>query len=74
MPGRSGMGNDKGMQRDAQRYLNILYEIGAVHEENITEMLEDLEEGHIELKAFLLRIWQDKQGGQAVWESLRLEG
>lgn len=59
---------------DAQRYLNILYEIGAVHEENITEMLEDLEEGHIELKAFLLRIWQDKQGGQAVWESLRLEG
>lgn len=55
------------------QYCDILFEIGGIHEDNISAILEDLNEDNVELKAYILKKWQNKQQMQMPWEALKWE-
>lgn len=55
------------------QYCDILFEIGCIHEENISAVLEDLKEDNVELKAYILKKWQNRQQTQKAWEALNWE-
>ena len=55
------------------QYCDILLEIGGIHEENISAVLEDLKEDNVELKAYLLKKWQNRQQTYMPWEALKWE-
>lgn len=55
------------------QYCDILFEIGGIHEENISAVLEDLKEDNVELKAYLLKKWQNMQQTNMLWEALKWE-
>lgn len=57
--------------REKLRYCDILFEIGGIHEKNIDAALDDLQEDNVELKAYLLKKWQDRQRTLPLWESLK---
>ncbi len=54
-------------------YCDKLYEIGGISEENIHDALDDLGEDNIELKAYLLQKWQDRQQEAGIWTALDWE-
>ncbi len=55
------------------QYCDILFEIGGIHEENISAVLEDLKEDNVELKAYILKKWQNRQQAHMPWEALNWE-
>ena len=55
------------------QYCDILFEIGGIHEENISAVLGDLKEDNVELKAYILKKWQNRQQTQRPWEALNWE-
>ena len=55
------------------QYCDILLEVGGIHEENISDILEDLKEDNVELKAYILKKWQNRQQSHMPWESLNWE-
>ena len=55
------------------QYCDILFEIGGIHEENISAVLGDLKEDNVELKAYILKKWQNRQQTQMPWEALNWE-
>lgn len=60
-------------RRSKLSYCDKLYEIGGIREENVNAMLDDLGENNIELKAHLLKKWQDRKKALPMWEALRWE-
>ena len=55
------------------QYCDILLEIGGIHERNISAVLEDLKEDNVELKAYLLKKWQNRQQAHMPLEALSWE-
>ena len=55
------------------QYCDILFEIGGIHEENISAVLGDLKEDNVELKAYILKKWQNRQQTHMPWEALKWE-
>ncbi len=58
---------------EKMQYCDILFEIGCIHEKNISAVLEDLKEDNVELKAYILKKWQNRQQTQKAWEALNWE-
>lgn len=58
---------------DERPYYEQLVKAGCVTEENIADMLEDMQEGHAEMKAFLMRYKEEKLGGGDFFDSLSLD-
>lgn len=54
------------------QYCDKLFEINGINEENINEVLDDLGEDYVELKAHLLKKWQSRGQNVDIWESLEL--
>lgn len=54
-------------------YCEKLLEIGGINEENINTFLDDLDENHIELKAYLLKQQQNQMRSVDLWNRLTLE-
>lgn len=54
-------------------YCDKLFEIGGFHEENVGAALDDLGAYNIELKAYLLRKWQNRQRQSDFWGQLQLD-
>ena len=52
------------------QYCDKLFEINGINEENINEVLDDLGEDNVELKAYLLKKWQGRGQNVDIWESL----
>lgn len=63
----------KECRHEKMQYCDILFEIGCIHEENISAALEDLKEDNVELKAYILKKWQNRQQTQKPWEALNWE-
>lgn len=62
----------KGSPSRQLQYCGILYGIGGIHDQNIDKVLDDLGEGNIELKAYILKRWQERQRTVDLWEQLKL--
>ena len=60
-------------ESEKMQYCDILFEIGGIHEENISAVLEDLKEDNVELKAYILKKWQNRQQTHVPWEALNWE-
>lgn len=58
---------------EQKAYCEVLVSLNALHENNFDEALEDLDENHIELKAFLMQKWQERNAESNVWDTLSLE-
>ncbi|MBD5444925.1 MAG: leucine-rich repeat protein [Lachnospiraceae bacterium] len=54
------------------QYCDKLFEINGINEENINEVLDDLGEDNVELKAYLLKKWQSRAQSADIWETLEL--
>lgn len=54
------------------KYCDKLFEINGINDENINEVLDDLDEDNVELKAYLLKKWQRRGQNIDIWESLEL--
>lgn len=54
------------------QYCDKLFEINGINGENINEVLDDLGEDNVELKAYLLKKWQSRSQSVDIWESLEL--
>ncbi len=52
------------------QYCDKLFEINGINEENINEVLDDLGEDNVELKAYLLKKWQGRGQNVDIWKSL----
>ena len=63
----------KECQGEKLQYCDMLLEIGGIHEENISIVLEDLNEDNVELKAYILKKWQNRQQTHMPWEALKWE-
>ena len=55
------------------QYCNILFEIGGIHGDNISAILQDLKEDNVELKAYILKKWKNRQQTHMPWETLKWE-
>lgn len=55
------------------QYCGKLYEIGGIHEGNLQEMLEDLGETDVELKAYLLNKWKGRRTADDLWATLQFD-
>ncbi|MBD5522512.1 MAG: leucine-rich repeat protein [Lachnospiraceae bacterium] len=55
------------------QYCDKLFEINGINEENINEILDDLGEDNVELKAYLLKKWQGRGQDVDIWESLEFK-
>lgn len=53
-------------------YIDKLLEIGALHERNIGEALEDIGKEQVELRAYLLKQWKTPQRQKTLWDMLEL--
>lgn len=54
-------------------YCEKLFETGGINEGNINAVLDDLDENHIELKAYLLKQQQNQMRSVDLWNRLSLE-
>lgn len=61
----------KGCRHEKLQYCDILFEIGGIHEENISAVLEDLKEDNVELKAYLLKKWRNRRQTHIAWDALK---
>ena len=52
------------------QYCDKLFEINGINEENINDVLDDLGDDNVELKAYLLKKWQGRGQNVDIWESL----
>ncbi len=55
------------------QYCDKLFEINGINEENINDVLDDLGEDNVELKAHLLKKWQGREQNMDIWDSLKFE-
>lgn len=63
----------KGAEAKEQTLLcDIMLEINGIREENISSVLEDLGDAYIELKAHLLKNWEQRKEQTSVWEKFVL--
>lgn len=53
-------------------YCDVLLETGMIGNKMIGEILEELGENHVELRAYLLRKWQSGRKASGFWEQLQL--
>lgn len=53
-------------------YCDVLVETGLIGAEIIGKVLEELGENHVELRAYLLKKWQNSQKSAGIWEQLQL--
>lgn len=63
----------KGEGQEQKAYCEVLFALNALNDNNFDVALEDLGESHIELKAFLLKKWQERKAESNVWDMLSLE-
>lgn len=63
----------KECRHEKLQYCDILFDIGGIHEDNISAILEDLNEDNVELKAYLLKKWQNRKQTYMPWEALNWE-
>ena len=63
----------KECRKEKSQYCDILLEIGGIHEDNISAVLEDLKEDNVELKAYILKKWRNRQQTHMPWEALKWE-
>lgn len=59
--------------KEQQLYCDKLFEIGGIHSENIDSILQSLGDNQIELKAYLLKKWQEKKEMETIWKFLSLD-
>lgn len=57
---------------DSLRHFRLLMEIGAIKDQNVDAMLTDLGEGHGEIKSYLIKHKQEKDGGENVFSRFEL--
>lgn len=62
----------KQSREDKLLYCAKMIEIGAVNRQNIGDMLDDLDETQVELRAFLLKQWPAMTASSAIWRTLEL--
>lgn len=55
------------------QYGRKLYEIGGIHEGNFHALLEELGDDEVELKAYLLKEWKDRQASEDLWGALQFD-
>ena len=53
-------------------FCDVILQIGGIREENLPAVLEDLGETKVELKAHLLKQWEQRKEQTSVWETLIL--
>lgn len=53
-------------------YCDVLVETGLIGDEIIGKVLEELGENHVELRAYLLKKWQNSRKSAGIWEQLQL--
>ena len=53
-------------------FCDIMLKLNGIREENISSVLEDLGDTHIELKAHLLKAWEQRELQTLVWERFAL--
>ncbi|MGN1147157.1 MAG: leucine-rich repeat domain-containing protein [Lachnospiraceae bacterium] len=58
---------------DERSYYELLTDIGCVTEENLPDMLQDMKEGHAEMKAFLMRYKEANLSGSDFFDTLSLD-
>lgn len=63
----------KGVEGKEQLYFcDIMLEISGIREENLASVLEDLGDSFVELKAHLLKAWEQRKAHTSVWEKYAL--
>ena len=53
-------------------FCDILLKSGGIREENLSSVLEDLGDAFVELKAYLLKAWEERKMQTSVWEKFEL--
>ena len=53
-------------------FCDILLKSGGIREENLSSVLEDLGDSFVELKAHLLKVWEERKLQISVWEKFAL--
>ena len=53
-------------------FLDIILKINGIREENLSSVLEDLGDTHVELKAHLLKAWEQQKEQTHTWEKFTL--
>lgn len=53
-------------------FCNIILKINGIREENLTPVLEGLGDEFVELKAHLLKAWEQRKAQRSVWEKFKL--
>lgn len=53
-------------------FCDIMLRIGGIREENLSFVLEDLGDSFVELKAHLLKAWEQRKAHTSVWEKFAL--
>lgn len=57
---------------DSLKHFRLLTDIGAINDQNIDTLLDDLGEGYGEIKAYLIKHKQEKDGGKNVFSQFEL--
>ena len=58
--------------REQLLFCDIILKLNGIREENLPSVLEDLGESFVELKAHLLRAWEQRTAQASVWEKFAL--
>jgi hypothetical protein len=53
-------------------YYELLAQVGGISQDNIEDMIEDLDAGHAETKAYLIRYKQEHFGVEDVFDQFQL--
>ena len=59
-------------EEDSLLYCDKLFEIGGIHAGNIDLILQTLENTGVELKAYILKKWQNQRNAENIWQLLNL--
>lgn len=58
--------------REQLLFCDIILNLNGIREENLSSVLEDLGESFVELKAYLLKTWEQRKAQTSVWEKFAL--
>lgn len=58
--------------REQIQFLDVILKINGIREENFTSVLEDLGNTHVELKAHLLKAWEQQKEQTRTWDKFML--
>ena len=53
-------------------FCDIMLKLNGICEENLSSVLEDLGDAFVELKAYLLRVWEQRKAETSVWKAFAL--